>query len=135
MSLAHPKKKNPFDGFTVGLYVFGYGLVPFLHRVFREPDAMDLFWDSIRWVKVLCILMMLAGIAIILWRRQVAARASEGGQHGQAFSHYRGGGGGAGGGSTAAEAKRNDPSLDVTICRWADLSPMPPVRLHIISAT
>ncbi|MGB4220224.1 MAG: prolipoprotein diacylglyceryl transferase, partial [Smithellaceae bacterium] len=33
------RRRNPFDGFMVGLYIFGYGLVRFVIEFFREPDA------------------------------------------------------------------------------------------------
>ncbi len=69
------RKKNPFDGFTVGLYIFGYGLVRFFIEFYREPDAHLGFVLGFNTMgQVLCILMMLAGIAIIMWRRQVATR-------------------------------------------------------------
>jgi phosphatidylglycerol:prolipoprotein diacylglycerol transferase len=69
------RKRNPFDGFTVGLYIFGYGLVRFFIEFFREPDAHLGFVLGFNTMgQVLCILMMLAGIAIMLWRRR-AARA------------------------------------------------------------
>ena len=65
------RKKNPFDGFTVGLYVFGYGLVRFCIEFFREPDAHLGFVLGFNTMgQVLCILMMLAGLSIILWRKQ-----------------------------------------------------------------
>ncbi|HQH00279.1 MAG TPA: prolipoprotein diacylglyceryl transferase [Smithellaceae bacterium] len=68
------RKRNPFDGFMVGLYIFGYGLVRFVIEFFREPDAHLGFVLGFNTMgQVLCILMMLAGIAIILWRRRVSA--------------------------------------------------------------
>lgn len=65
------RKKSPFDGFMVGLYILGYGLVRFFIEFYREPDAHLGFVLGFNTMgQVLCILMMLAGIAIILWRKQ-----------------------------------------------------------------
>ncbi|MEE9910766.1 MAG: prolipoprotein diacylglyceryl transferase [Deltaproteobacteria bacterium] len=67
------RKRNPFTGFTVGLYIFGYGLVRFLIEFFREPDAHLGFVIGFNTMgQVLCAVMMLTGIAIILWRRQAS---------------------------------------------------------------
>jgi phosphatidylglycerol:prolipoprotein diacylglycerol transferase len=69
------RKRNPFDGFMIGLYIFGYGLVRFMIEFFREPDAHLGFVLGFNTMgQVLCTLMMLAGIAIILWRKQVSSR-------------------------------------------------------------
>ncbi len=69
------RKRNPFDGFMIGLYIFGYGLVRFIIEFFREPDAHLGFVLGFNTMgQVLCILMMLAGIAIILWRKQASTR-------------------------------------------------------------
>jgi phosphatidylglycerol:prolipoprotein diacylglycerol transferase len=67
------RKRSPFDGFLIGLYVFGYGLVRFIIEFFREPDAHLGFVLGFNTMgQVLCTLMMLAGIAVMLWRRQVS---------------------------------------------------------------
>jgi phosphatidylglycerol:prolipoprotein diacylglycerol transferase len=69
------RKRNPFDGFMIGLYIFGYGLVRFIIEFFREPDAHLGFVLGFNTMgQVLCILMMLAGIAVIMWRKQVSTR-------------------------------------------------------------
>ena len=69
------RKRSPFDGFLIGLYVFGYGLVRFIIEFFREPDAHLGFVLGFNTMgQVLCALMMLAGIAVMLWRRQVSKR-------------------------------------------------------------
>lgn len=68
------RKRNPFDGFMIGLYIFGYGLVRFIIEFFREPDAHLGFVLAFNTMgQVLCIVMMLAGIAIILWRKQASS--------------------------------------------------------------
>lgn len=69
------RKRNPFDGFMIGLYIFGYGLVRFIIEFFREPDAHLGFVLGFNTMgQVLCALMMLAGIAIMMWRKQVSTR-------------------------------------------------------------
>jgi phosphatidylglycerol:prolipoprotein diacylglycerol transferase len=64
------RKKKFFDGFLLGVYIFGYGLVRFLIEFFREPDFMV---GPLSIGQVLCSVMMLAGIMMIVWRRQVAS--------------------------------------------------------------
>jgi len=67
------RKRSPFTGFTVGLYIFGYGLVRFIIKFFREPDVQLGFVLGFNTMgQILCTLMMLAGISVILWRRQVS---------------------------------------------------------------
>jgi phosphatidylglycerol:prolipoprotein diacylglycerol transferase len=68
------RNKNPYPGFTVGLYIFGYGLVRFVIDFFREPDAHLGFVLGFNTMgQVLCMAMMLAGIAVILWRKKAAS--------------------------------------------------------------
>jgi len=68
------RKKNPFPGFTVGLYIIGYGLVRFIIEFFREPDAHLGFVLGFNTMgQVLCIAMMLTGVAIILWRKMASS--------------------------------------------------------------
>jgi len=63
------RKKSPFDGFLLGVYIFGYGLVRFAIEFFREPDAqLGFVLGILSMGQVLCILMMLAGVFIIVWR-------------------------------------------------------------------
>ncbi len=65
------RKRNPFDGFAVGLYIFGYGLVRFFIEFYREPDAHLGFVLGFNTMgQVLCVAMMLAGTAIVLWRKK-----------------------------------------------------------------
>lgn len=69
------RNRNPFHGFSVGLYIFGYGFVRFIIEFFREPDAHLGFVAGFNTMgQVLCILMMLTGIAIVLWRKQASRR-------------------------------------------------------------
>ena len=64
------RKKKYLNGFLLGIYICCYGFVRFFIEFFREPDAQLGFVLGFNTMgQVLCILMMLAGIAIILWRR------------------------------------------------------------------
>ena len=59
----------------IGFYIFGYGLVRFIIEFFSEPDAQLGFVLGFNTMgQILCTLMMLTGIAIILWRRQASTR-------------------------------------------------------------
>ena len=77
---------KPFHGFTLGSYIFGYGFFRFFIEYFREPDANLGF--IINWGakdenfhlnhsllnfstgQILCLIMMVSGIAIILYGRK-----------------------------------------------------------------
>ena len=63
------RKKSPFDGFLLALYLMGYGLVRFFIEFYREPDAhLGFIWVSLTTGQVLCLLMMAAGAAVLIWR-------------------------------------------------------------------
>lgn len=64
------RKKKHADGFLLGLYIFGYGLVRFMIEFFREPDFMV---GPMSIGQVLCALMMTAGLIIIFWRKQASS--------------------------------------------------------------
>jgi len=84
------RKKRPYKGFMIGLYVIGYGFIRFVIEYFREPDA-DLGY-RIELVKtgippalfsspfnfstgqILCFLMILGGILWLI----IAARLPQG---------------------------------------------------------
>jgi phosphatidylglycerol:prolipoprotein diacylglycerol transferase len=69
------RKKKRFDGFLIGIYICGYGFVRFFIEFFREPDyQLGFVLGFMSMGQVLCLLMMMAGITIIVWRRQVATR-------------------------------------------------------------
>jgi len=71
------RKKKFFDGFFLGIYICGYGFVRFFIEFFREPDAQLGFVLGFNTMgQVLCILMMLAGITIILWRKNTTQALS-----------------------------------------------------------
>lgn len=63
------RKKSPFDGFLLALYLMGYGLVRFFIEFYREPDAhLGFIWVSLTTGQVLCLLTMAAGATILIWR-------------------------------------------------------------------
>jgi phosphatidylglycerol:prolipoprotein diacylglycerol transferase len=66
------RKKKFFDGYLLGLYIFGYGFARFMIEFFREPDFMV---GPISIGQVLCALMMAAALFILFWRRQVSVAA------------------------------------------------------------
>lgn len=67
------RKKSLFDGFLLGIYIIGYGLVRFFIEFYREPDyQLGLFLGFISMGQILCLLMMLGGIMILLWRKNAA---------------------------------------------------------------
>lgn len=96
------RKKRPYKGFMIGLYVVGYGLIRFVIEYFREPDA-DLGY-RIELVKtgippalfsspfnfstgqILCFLMILGGILWLI----IAARLPQGKEPAGASVQYTG---------------------------------------------
>jgi len=66
------RKKKCFDGFLIGIYICGYGFVRFFIEFFREPDyQLGFVLSFMSMGQVLCALMMMAGITILIWRKQV----------------------------------------------------------------
>lgn len=66
------RKRSPFDGFLLALYLMGYGLVRFFIEFYREPDGhVGLIWVSLTTGQFLCLLMMVAGVVILIWRHYV----------------------------------------------------------------
>ena len=70
------RKRNFPRGSFAGLYLIGYGIFRFFIEYFREPDAqLGLYWFGIfSQGQALCAAMILAGVALILWRRRRDAR-------------------------------------------------------------
>jgi phosphatidylglycerol:prolipoprotein diacylglycerol transferase len=63
------RKKVTFDGALFGLYFIGYGAVRFIIEFFREPDTqIGLIWGILSMGQMLCVLMMLAGAGVFLFR-------------------------------------------------------------------
>jgi phosphatidylglycerol:prolipoprotein diacylglycerol transferase len=66
------RKKKCFDGFLIGIYICGYGFVRFFIEFFREPDyQLGFVLSFMSMGQVLCAFMMMAGITILIWRKQV----------------------------------------------------------------
>jgi len=64
------RKKSPFDGFLLSLYLAGYGLVRFFIEFFREPDAqIGFLFNLVTLGQMLCLLMMFAGAGIFFLRK------------------------------------------------------------------
>ena len=71
------RKKSPFDGFLFALYLIGYGLVRFIIEFYREPDIqLGLILGMFSMGQMLCILMMLAGVSVYLFRWGQSTKAS-----------------------------------------------------------
>lgn len=69
------RKKSPYNGFMLALYLVGYGVVRFFIEFYREPDGyVGLIWFSLTTGQALCALMIAAGAVILVWRHY-AARA------------------------------------------------------------
>lgn len=63
------RKRSPFDGFLLALYIMGYGLVRFFIEFYREPDAqLGFVWATLSMGQILCLMMMALGVAILIWR-------------------------------------------------------------------
>jgi len=70
------RKKGTFDGFLFSLYIIGYGLVRFFIEFYREPDIKwGLIWGLVSMGQVLCILMILAGACVYVFRWKHLAKA------------------------------------------------------------
>jgi phosphatidylglycerol---prolipoprotein diacylglyceryl transferase len=68
------RKKSRFDGFLLGIYICGYGFVRFIIEFFREPDyQLGFVLGFLSMGQVLCLLMILGGLAILLWRKRASA--------------------------------------------------------------
>jgi len=58
-----------FDGFLFALYLIGYGLLRFLVEYFRQPDPqLGFVLGYLTIGQLLCVIMLLAGIFIMLFR-------------------------------------------------------------------
>jgi len=71
------RKKKLFDGFLLGIYICGYGLARFIIEFFREPDyKVDIILGTISIGQLLCLLMMLGGITLLIWRKNTAKKST-----------------------------------------------------------
>jgi phosphatidylglycerol:prolipoprotein diacylglycerol transferase len=67
------REKSKFDGFLLGIYICGYGLARFIAEFFREPDYnVNIILTTISIGQLLCLIMMLSGIALLIWRKNTA---------------------------------------------------------------
>ncbi len=70
------RKKRPFEGAFLAYYLIGYGTVRFFIEFVREPDAhIGLYFGLITIGQILCLAMVLAGVALFFYlrSRRVAA--------------------------------------------------------------
>jgi len=65
------RRKRAFDGFFLSLYIIGYGAVRFFIEFVREPDVqIGYFLGFITMGQILCMIMILAGGALFLFRKK-----------------------------------------------------------------
>lgn len=65
------RKKSPFNGFLLALYIIGYGCVRLIIEFFREPDAqLGFIFGPLTMGQLLCLLMIFGGTAVYLIRKQ-----------------------------------------------------------------
>jgi phosphatidylglycerol---prolipoprotein diacylglyceryl transferase len=68
------RKRRPFDGFMLSLYIIGYGLIRFFIEFFREPDEqLGLVMGPLSMGQLLCLLMILGGSAVYWIRKTKTA--------------------------------------------------------------
>jgi len=69
------RRRSPFDGFLFALYLIGYGMVRFFIEFLREPDAqLGFIFAYLTMGQILCIIMILAGLAVYGYRRRSALK-------------------------------------------------------------
>ncbi|MDO8282961.1 MAG: prolipoprotein diacylglyceryl transferase [Thermodesulfovibrionia bacterium] len=63
------RKKSPFNGFLLSLYLIGYGLVRFVIEFFRQPDPqLGFILGPLSMGQALCLTMIICGAAIYFIR-------------------------------------------------------------------
>jgi len=68
------RKKRPFEGAFLAYYLIGYGAVRFFIEYVREPDAhLGLYFGLITMGQILCLAMILAGLAFYFFLRPKGA--------------------------------------------------------------
>ena len=64
------RKKSPFNGFLLSLYLIGYGLVRFFIEFVRQPDPqLGFVLGPFTMGQILCFLMISAGTALLLIKK------------------------------------------------------------------
>lgn len=65
------RKKSPFDGFLMAVYLIGYGIFRFALEFFREPDTqLGFIIGQLSMGQILCLVTIAAGVAVYVLRRQ-----------------------------------------------------------------
>ncbi len=73
------RKKRPFDGFYLSLYLIGYGMARLLIELVREPDShLGLYFNFITMGQMLCLCMMIAGIVLFYVRKRKSGTQNPG---------------------------------------------------------
>lgn len=63
------RRRRPFEGSLLALYIAGYGLVRFFIEFFREPDAhLGFVLGALSMGQALCLIMILTGAALYFYR-------------------------------------------------------------------
>jgi phosphatidylglycerol:prolipoprotein diacylglycerol transferase len=72
------RRKRPFEGAFLAYYLVGYGAVRFFIEYVREPDAhIGLYFGLITIGQILCLAMILAGVALYFYLRSRAVVAKQ----------------------------------------------------------
>ncbi len=65
------RRRRPFNGFFLPLYIIGYGTVRFFIEYVREPDAhLGIFLNSVTMGQMLCLAMIIGGSGLLLYRKK-----------------------------------------------------------------
>ncbi|MCK5138912.1 MAG: prolipoprotein diacylglyceryl transferase [Thermodesulfovibrionia bacterium] len=65
------RKKRPFNGFFLSLYLIGYGLVRFFIEFIRQPDPhLGFILGPLTTGQILCLTMIAGGVVIIFIRKK-----------------------------------------------------------------
>jgi len=69
------RKRKPFAGFHLALYIIGYGIIRFFIEYFREPDAhLGFVWHTLSMGQLLCLAMIITGLGLMLVRKTAEKR-------------------------------------------------------------
>ena len=77
------RKRKPFNGFIIGIYIMGYGIIRFIIEFFRQPDmnmgkSGFLFWH-LTTGQLLCFFMIVGGLVLLfLFSRYNKKQEAEG---------------------------------------------------------
>jgi phosphatidylglycerol:prolipoprotein diacylglycerol transferase len=67
------RKKSPFNGFLLSLYLIGYGIVRFFIEFVREPDQhLGFMLSSFTLGQMLCLVMVVGGTVLFFVRKKTA---------------------------------------------------------------